>query len=133
MVVEFDNARALQFLYRRLLVTHDAAGLFLAGKVNKLAEGEEQQVVSSHHQQIFVNLQLIESKQQVADGSETGVVGLRPVVDDGDGLGVVLLSGPRAEVVGKLVVGDDDVLVNLGNGVNVVEHAPEDGATANLQ
>ena len=35
--------------------------------------------------------------------------------------------------MGKLVVGDDDVLVDVGNGIDVIKHTSQDGVVAYLQ
>ena len=47
LLVHHDDPRALQLLNAWLLMTHDAAGLLLQGKIDKLLEGEEKKVVSS--------------------------------------------------------------------------------------
>ena len=107
--------------------------MLLPGKVDELLESEEQQVVGGYHQHVVVYVAALHGQQQVADGAQAGVVGLCAVVDDGDGLLVVLLLLPCLEDGGELVVSDDDVLVDVADGVDVVEHAPQDGVVAYLQ
>ena len=45
----------------------------------------------------------------------------------------MLLFCPFFEDGSELVVGDNDVFVNVGNAVDVVQHAAEDGVVTNLQ
>jgi hypothetical protein len=133
LVVNDDDARALELFYRGLLMTHDARGLFLLGKVNELLEREEQDVVSSNDEYIIVDTAFLHRQQQVTDSTQTGIVGLRAIVNDSDGLFIVLFLRPVLKDVGKFVIGDDDVFVNVWDAVDVVEHASKDGALANLQ
>ena len=123
LFVKLNDARALQLLYRGLLVAHDATRLLLAGKVDELLEREEQQVVSCHHEQVVVNLQFVESKQQVADGSQTGFIGFRTVVNDGDRFAIVYTPAPLFKDGSKAMVCNNDVLVNGIDTVDIVEHA----------
>ena len=50
LVVDNDDPRPLQLFYRWLFVTHDTRRTLLTGKVHKLLEREEQQVVGSYDQ-----------------------------------------------------------------------------------
>ncbi len=114
-------------------MAHDARRAFLSCKVNKLLEGEEQQVVCRHYQHVIINIQFVHCKEKVADRTETCVVGLRAIIHNGYRLCVMLLPLPFLKAVRKLVVGDNDVFVDAVNPVDVVKHASEDSAVANLQ
>ena len=133
VVVEDDDAGALEFLDRGLMVTHDAGGLLLQGKLHKIAEGEEEEVVGCHDEQVVVEVQGVDGIEQVTDGAETGLIGGGAVIDDGQGFAIAAVALPLLEGRGKLVVGDDDVLGDVGDGVNVTEQAVEDGGLTYLQ
>ena len=122
VLIEHDDAGALQFLDRRLLMIHDTTGLLGFGEVHELAEGEEEEVICRHHEQVIVQLQFIHREEQVSYCAETRLVGRSAIIDDGDGLGVVLLSRPFVEDMRKTMVGDDDMLVDLRNGINIIKH-----------
>lgn len=49
VTIHHDNARALQLLHRGLVMTHDAAGALLLGKVNELLEAKKQEIVSGNY------------------------------------------------------------------------------------
>lgn len=131
--VELHHAGALQFLDRRLFVTHDAAGALRLGVVDELTEGEEEQVVGRHHEQVVVDVELVHGEEQVADGPQSGVVGLCAVVDDRDGFGIVCRRLPLVEDGGEAVVRDDDMFGDVVDGVDIVEHPAEDRVVADLQ
>ena len=133
LLVHDDDTRPLQLLYRRLFVAHDTRGSFLLGKVDKFLEREEQQIVCCDHQQVVVNVQLLHRKQQVADGTQAGIVGFCTVVHNGDGLLVVLFFRPLLKDGGKLMVRDHDMLVNLRNAVDVVQHTSKNGVLSYFQ
>ena len=78
-------------------------------------------------------IDMFDSKKEITDGTQAGVVGLGAIVDDGQGLGIVLLAGPLFEDGGKLMISDDDVFIDIGDGIDVVQHAAEDGVVTNLQ
>lgn len=78
-------------------------------------------------------IDMFDSKKEVADGTEAGVVGLCTIVDDGQGLAIMLLLGPLFEDGGELVVRNDDVFIHIGDGVDVVQHTAENGVVTNLQ
>lgn len=128
--IEDDDAGALEFGDIGLLMTHDATGLLGLGEIDKLLETEEEDVVGSNNQQgriaLIATVEIIDGEQQVADSTETGFVGFGTVVEDGDGLGVAGILLPGLEVMGELMVGDDDVLVDVGNTVDIDEHTIED-------
>ena len=128
--IEDDDAGALEFGDIGLLMTHDATGLLGLGEIDKLLETEEEDVVGSNNQQgriaLIATVEIIDGEQQVADSTETGFVGFGTVVEDGDGLGVASILLPGLEVMGELMVGDDDVLVDVGNTVDIDEHTIED-------
>ena len=52
LFVHHDDTRALQLLDAWLLVTHDATGLLLQGKIDKLLEREEEKIVSSDDEEV---------------------------------------------------------------------------------
>lgn len=133
LLVHHNDSSALKFLDTGLLVAHDATGAFLQGEVHELLEGEKQEVIGSDYQHVVVDMQLVDGEKEVAHGTQTGVVGLGAIVDNGDGLGIALLRSPFAEDGGELVVGDEDVLIDLGDAVDVIEHAAQNGALADLQ
>ena len=128
--IEDDDAGALEFGDIGLLMTHDATGLLGLGEIDKLLETEEEDVVGSNNQQgriaLIATVEIIDGEQQVADSTETSFVGFGTVVEDGDGLSVASILLPGLEVMGELMVGDDDVLVDVGNTVDIDEHTIED-------
>lgn len=128
--IEDDDAGALEFGDIGLLMTHDATGLLGLGEIDKLLETEEEDVVGSNNQQgriaLIATVEIIDGEQQVADSTETGFVGFGTIVEDGDGLGIAGILLPGLEVMGELMVGDDDVLVDVGNTVDIDEHTIED-------
>ena len=128
--IEDDDAGALEFGDIGLLMTHDATGLLGLGEIDKLLETEEEDVVGSHDKQgriaLIATVEIIDGEQQVADSTETGFVGFGTVIEDGDGLGVAGILLPGLEVMGELMVGDDDVLVDVRNTVDIDEHTIED-------
>ena len=76
---------------------------------------------------------VINGKKEITDGTQAGVVSLGTIVDDGQGLGIVLLAGPLFEDGGELMICDDDVFIDVGDGIDVVQHTAEDGVVTNLQ
>lgn len=128
--IEDDNTGALEFGDIGLLMTHDATGLLGLGEIDKLLETEEEDVVGSNDQQgriaLIATVEIIDGEQQVADSTETSFVGFGTVVKDGDGLSVASILHPGLEVMGELMVGDDDVLVDIRNTVDIDEHTIED-------
>ena len=128
--IEDDDAGALEFGDIGLLMTHDATGLLGLGEIDKLLETEEEDVVGSNNQQgriaLIATVEIIDGEQQVADSPETGFVGFGTIVEDGDGLGVASILLPGLEVVGELMVGDDNMLIDVGNTVDIDEHTIED-------
>ena len=111
-------------------MTHDATGLLGLGEIDKLLETEEEDVVGSNNQQgriaLIATVEIIDGEQQVADSTETSFVGFGTVVEDGDGLSVASILHPGLEVMCELMVGDDDVLVDIRNTVDIDEHTVED-------
>lgn len=49
-LIEHHNSCALEFLYRRLIVAHDARTVLFLGELHELREREEEEVVSCHNQ-----------------------------------------------------------------------------------
>ena len=45
----------------------------------------------------------------------------------------MLFGGPFLENGGELMVGNDDVFGDIGNPVDIIEHAAQDGALSNLE
>ena len=78
-------------------------------------------------------LDVVDGKKEVTDGAEAGFIGLCAIVNDGDGFGVCLFACPFFKDGGKLMIGDDDVFVNIWNTINVVEHTTENGTLSNFQ
>ena len=133
IIVHHNHARALELLNARLLVAHNArCSLFLC-KVHKLLEREEQQVVCGNYQKVVIQVEFIHREQQVTDRPKAGFIGEGVVVHHRDGLGIVLLVGPELEDIRKPAVGDNDVLINLRDAVNIVQHTPQNGVVSNLQ
>ena len=128
-------------------MTHDAARTFLLGKVYKLSEAEEKEVVGGDDEKglsptlphregaIFpiAPFQTVYGIQQVADGPKAGVIGFGAIIDNGDGLGIVLLGCPLLEDGGKLMIGDDDMLIDIGDSIDIIEHTTKDGVVTNLE
>ncbi len=128
--IKDDNTGALEFGDIGLLMTHNATGLLGLGEIDKLLKAEEENVVGSHNQQgriaLIATVEIIDGEQQVADSTETSFVGFGTVVEDGDGLSVASILHPGLEVMCELMVGDDDVLVDIRNTVDIDEHTIED-------
>ena len=122
VLIEHHYAGTLQFLDRRLLMIHDATGLLGFGEVHELAEGEEEKVICRYHEQVIVQLQFIHCEEQVSYCAKTCLVGRSAIIDNRDRLGVVLLCRPFLKDMRKTMVGDDDMFVNLRNGIDVIEH-----------
>ena len=78
-------------------------------------------------------IDMFDSKKEIADGTQAGVVGLSSIVDDSQGFGIVLFAGPLFKDGGELVVSHYDVFIDVGDGIDVVQHAAEDGVVTNLQ
>ena len=146
--IKLHHTCTLQFLDRRLFMTHDTTRLFLLRKVHELLEREEQQVIRSHHQHIIVYLQFLHCKQQVANSPQSGLVRLCPVIHDcdfftlGPGPGIkFLISGPGPRVKfcpvfedrGELMIGNNDMLIDIRDGIDIIKHSPENRILAYLQ
>ena len=86
LCIQFHHTSTLQFLDRRLLMTHDTRGAFFLCEVNKLLKAEEQQVICCHYQHVIIDMQFIHGVQQITYGTQSGVICLSPVIHDGDGL-----------------------------------------------
>ena len=128
-------------------MAHDTARAFLLGKVDELPETEEEEVVGGKNEKSLsptlphregaafpVTLfKTVYGMQQIADGSQAGVVGFGAIIDDGDGLGIVLLLGPLLKDGGELMVSDDDMLVDIGDGVDIIEHTAKNGVITYLE
>ena len=127
--IEDYDAGALEFGNIGLLMTHDAASLLGLGKIDKLLETEKEDVVGSYDKHggitLVATVEIIDGQQQVADSTETGFVSFGTIVEDSDRLGVASILLPSLEVMGELMVGDDDVLVDVGNLVDIDEHTVE--------
>ena len=114
-------------------MTHDTTRPLLSSKVHKRLEREEQQVIRCHDQHIIIDLELLHGEQQVAHSPQPRLIRLRPIIHDGDRLRVVLLRSPRLKNPRKLMVRNDDMLINLRNPVDIIQHPPEDGIVPDLQ
>ena len=149
LVDDRDSGAAEPFLVG-LMEAHDAAGAFGLGERDELTEREIKEVVGGDDEEVIIDMELIHCKEQVADGTQAGVVGLGAIVNDGDGFPSgrtarhsrhagrsrhsrnagrrrhsEALGTPLLEDGGELVVGDDDVFIYLGDGIDVIEHAIE--------
>ena len=114
-------------------MAHDAGGLLLLSKFHKLAEREKEEVIGCHDEKVVIEMQGFDGKEQIAYGTKTGFIGLRSVIHDDHGFTVMTVLLPRLEDGGKLMIGDDDVLCDVGDGVNVTKQAVENGVFTNLQ
>ena len=133
LLIHHNHPRTLQLLDGRLLVAHDAAGTLLQGKIHKFLEREEQQVIGSHHQHIIIDMQLLDGIKQIANSPQARIVGFCTIIHDGHRLGIYLLARPFLKDRCKLMVRDDDVLINLWDAVDVVHHASQYGILSDLQ
>ena len=70
---------------------------------------------------------------EVADGAKAGFIRFGAVINNRNGLLVVLPCNPLLENGCKLMVGDNDMLVNVGNLIDVVEHASQNRRFPYLQ
>ena len=80
-----------------------------------------------------MTVDVIDGEEEITDGTQAGVVALSAIVDDGQGLGIVLLAGPLFEDGGELMISLYDVFIVVGDGIYVVQHTAEDGVVTNLQ
>lgn len=131
--IDFDHPGALELVNFRLVVAHDHGRALLAEGLDESAEGEVQDVVGGNDQQVFVQLIRLQGQQQVPHRSETRLVGEGPVAEHPHRRTGPAVCGPRLKHRCELPVGHDDVLRDLRDGVQVVEHPPEDGAPADFQ
>ena len=63
-IIQNNHTCALQLLYTRLLMTHDTRSTLCLGKIHKLQETKEENVIGCYHQHVIINLQLVYGKQQ---------------------------------------------------------------------
>ena len=131
--VHDDHARSLQLLHRGLLVAHNAARLLGKGEIDKLLEREEEDIIGRHDQHIVVDREFFHRIEQVADGPQARLVGLGAVIDDRQRLGVVLFGGPLLEDRGEFMVRNNDMFVDLGDAVDIIQHTAQNSALADLQ
>ena len=131
VVVHLGNTALAESLLGLLVVAHDAGGGFPAGVAHEVDQTEREQIVAGNDQEVVVELTLVDGKLDVAHGTETGLVGRGAVVEHGDQLRT--LGGPLLEDGCKLMVGDDDVLVNELALFDIVDEPIEDGLPAYLQ
>ena len=118
------------------MVTHDDTRLLLLEEVDEAAEREVEQIVGGKHHHIVVDALLVESQEQVAHCPESRFVGRCPVVDDDNRLGAGLLHslrGPITKYLGKLMIGHQNVFIDVVDAVEVVEHTVEDGTLPDRQ
>jgi len=78
-------------------------------------------------------VKLVNGIEQIADGAKAGLVRQSPVIDHRHLPAVGEAFCPVFEYAGKLVVGDDYVLIDLRDAVDVIEHHAQDGAVPYLQ
>ena len=124
--IEFHDTCTLQFLYRRLFMTHDAAGSLLLSEIHEFLEAEEQQIICGHHKHVIVNLQLFHCKQQITHSAQSRIVGLCAVIYDGYRLlPLVTVHLPFFEDRGKLMVCHNDMFIDFRNPVDIVDHPVE--------
>lgn len=129
--VDLDDAALMEALVVGLVVAHDAGRTFCIRVSDEVGEAEVEDVVAGDDEELVVDALLVDGVLDVAHGAEAGLVGAGAVIDDGDALGAGL--GPFGEVLRKLVVGDDDVLVDLARLRDVVEEPVEDRLVRDLE
>ncbi len=130
--VDFDDAGALEFVDFRFVVAHNHGSAFAVEFFDEAPEAEVEEVVGGKDEEVVVDAVGFDGEDQVADGAEAGGVGGGAVVEDADGEGMTG-RGPGLKDGGEFTVGDDDVAVDAGDGVDVVQEPAQDGALPYLK
>ena len=111
----------------------DAAAVLFTGKLDKVRKTEKQQIVCGHNQQVVIDSEFVHREQKVAHSSQAGFIGLGSVIHNGYRLAIMLISCPFLKNRGEFMVGDDDILINLINAINIIKHPAQDGALPYFQ
>ncbi len=114
-------------------MAHDAGGLLLSKERDKTGEGEVQQVVTCQDEQVLVDFQLFYGEEDVLHRTEpVGVVG-RAVIEDDDRMGKRAALFPSSEVIIELVVGDNHILPDPFDAIDIREEPVKDGPSLYIQ
>ena len=132
LVVNRDDAGALEFVYFRFVVAHDHGSALAVEFFDEALEAEVKKVVGGEDEEVVVDAVGFDGEDEVADGAEASFVGEGGVGEDADGEGCTFCS-PFLEHRGEFAVGDDDVAVDAGNGVDVVQEPAQNGALPYLK
>ena len=114
-------------------MAHDAGGLLLCKEGDKTGEGEVKKVVTRQNEQVLVDFLLFDGEEDVLHRPEpVGVVG-RAVIEDDDRMGKRAALFPSSEVIIELVVGDNHILLNPFDAINIREEPVKDGPSLYIQ
>jgi hypothetical protein len=114
-------------------VAHDAGGLLLLKEGDKTTKGEVEEVVTRQDEQVLVDFLLFHGEEDVPDRPEpVGVVG-RTVIEDDDGMGKRAALFPGSEVIEELVVGNNHILPNPFDAIDIREEPVKDGPSLYIQ
>ncbi len=114
-------------------MAHDAGGLFLCKEGDKTTKGEVQQVVTCQDEQVLVDFLLFYGEEDVLDRTEpVGVVG-GAVIEDDHGMGERAALFPSSKVIMELVVGDNHILLDPFDAIDIREEPVKDGPSLYIQ
>ena len=131
VLIDGDDTALLQTLFVIFPETHDARGMLLVGIADELLQAEVEQIVTGNDEHVIIEAELVDGELYVANGSEAGLVGRGAVIHNSHPLR--LRSSPVLEVMGELVVGDDDIFIHQTSAVDVVDEPVEDGLVAHFE
>ena len=131
LIVEFHHTALHELLFLWFIIAHDAGGFLLLGISHKFRKREIQHIVAGDHQQVIVQLQLVNGKLYVTDSSQSGLIAAGSIVHHPD----ILFLGcrPVFKMVGKLVVANDHIGIYQTSGVNVIHQPVQYGLIPYLQ
>ncbi len=114
-------------------MAHDAGGLLLCKERDKTTKGEVQQVVTCQDEQVLIDFLLFYGDEDVLHRTEpVGVVG-RSVIEDDDRMGKGAALFPSSEVIIELVVGDNHILLDPFDAIDIREEPVKDGPSLYVQ
>ncbi len=114
-------------------MAHDAGGLLLSKERDKTREGEVQQVVPCQDEQVLVEVKRVYGKEDIFHCSKpVGIVG-RTVIENDDRMGKRAALFPSSEVIIELVVGDNHILPDPFDAIDIREEPVKDGPSLYIQ
>ena len=125
------NATLMELGFVGLVIAHDTGGVLRLAILDEVLQAEVQEVVSGHDQEVVVQLQLLDSKEDIFHCTQAGLVRGGTIVEDGNLVGT--LRSPVLEDMGELMVADDDIFVYLAGLGHIVDEPVQDGFACHLQ